>query len=196
MSLQNLVSSMGVNMARSSWLNDQSMQHVLAALMPANRLVMRCCLASGLRVSDVLEMRTSRLARRMTIRERKTGKSRRITWPASIYEDLQAQAGRYWVFEGRCDPHKHRTRQTVYKDVRRAAAAFRRAGTVPKDAVVSPHSARKIAAVHAYHDGGLDAARKLLNHSSDDAEVTLLYALADHVASAGKGRKNGCKSRV
>ena len=194
MSLQNLVSILGVNMARSSWLNDQSMQHVLAALMPANRLVMRCCLASGLRVSDVLEMRTSRLARRMTIRERKTGKSRRITWPASIYEDLEAQAGRYWVFEGRTDPKKHRTRQTVYKDVRRAAAAFRRAGSVPKDAVVSPHSARKIAAVHAYHDGGLDAARKLLNHSSDDAEVTLLYALADHVASAGKGHKNGRKS--
>lgn len=162
--------------------------------MPANRLVMRCCLASGLRVSDVLEMRTAKLARRMTIRERKTGKSRRVTWPASIYEDLQAQAGRYWVFEGRCDPRKHRTRQTVYKDVQRAAAAFRRAGTIPKSAVVSPHSARKIAAVHAYQDGGLDAARRLLNHEVDDPEVTLIYALADQLASQqGKGKRRGSK---
>lgn len=183
-------------MARSSWLNDDSMRHVLAALMPTNRLVMRCCLASGLRVSDVLEMRTSRLARRMTVRERKTGKSRRITWPASIYDDLLQQAGRYWVFESRTDPQKHRTRQAVYKDVRRAAAAFRRTGVVPKGAVVSPHSARKIAAVHAFQDGGLESARKLLNHSSADIEVTMLYALADHVANAGKGSKNGRKSRV
>ena len=81
-------------MARSSWLNDQSMQHVLAALMPANRLVMRCCLASGLRVSDVLEMRTSRLARRMTIRERKTGRGRGVTGRESVDEEWQGQAGR------------------------------------------------------------------------------------------------------
>ena len=58
---------------------------------------------------------------------------------------------------------------------------YQRAGSVRKGQI-SPHSARKLAAVEAYRKGGLDAAQRLLSHS--DPAVTLLYALSDAVADA------------
>ena len=80
-------------------------------------------------------------------------------------------AGARWVFPGR-DPRKHRTRQAVYKDIRRAAEAFR----VREH--VSPHSARKIYAVEQLHKSGdLHKVQRLLQH--DDAAVTAIYAMAD-----------------
>lgn len=178
---------------RSSWVDRASMEHVLAAMMPTNRLVMRVCLVTGLRVSDVLLIRTNQLAYRFTVRESKTGKTRRITIPRQLLEELQHQAGSFYVFEGRNDPKKHRSRQAVYKDVKRCAAVFRHSGAVQKDAQVSPHSARKIAAVEAYQSGGLEAARKLLNHNEDDPAVTLLYALADEISK--QPGKSGRKKR-
>lgn len=155
------------------------MGHILAALMPENRRIMRLAMHTGLRISDCLSIKTCDLRYRMTVRESKTGKSRRITIPRGLLEELQQHAGRVWVFEGRCDPRKHRTRQAVYKDVKRVARMYQRAGSVRRGQI-SPHSARKLAAVEAYRRGGLDAAQRLLSHS--DPAVTLLYALSDAVA--------------
>lgn len=73
------------------------MGHILAALMPENRLIMQVCIATGLRVSDVLELRTADLKRRQTVRQRKTGKARRVQWPAALYEQMEQGAGRLWV---------------------------------------------------------------------------------------------------
>lgn len=153
------------------------MAHVLAALMPTNALIMRVCMATGLRVSDVLELRTNQLKKRQTIREMKTGKTRRIQWPAGLYEEMLQQAGRYWVFESRCDPKKHRQRQTVWKDVKHAEAVFKRSHVLRRGQNLGTHTARKLAAVDAYHKGGMKAAQRLLNHS--DELVTRLYALSD-----------------
>lgn len=171
---------------RSSYVSRPEMGHILAALMPQNRLVMRLAMETGLRISDCLSIKTAALRYRMTIREQKTGKTRRIVIPRQLLEELQASAGRIWVFEHRTDPLKHRTRQAVYKDVKRVARMFQRAGSVRKGQI-SPHSARKLRAVEAYKRGGLDCAQKVLNHS--DPAVTLLYALADELPPSGGGRR-------
>lgn len=42
----------------TEYLLNEQMEHVLAALTPYNRLVMRVCLHTGLRVGDVLALRT------------------------------------------------------------------------------------------------------------------------------------------
>lgn len=136
---------------------------------------------TGLRVGDCLALKTAELRYRMTVREAKTGKTRRITIPRELLEELQQHAGRIWVFEGRTDWRKHRTRQAVYKDVKRVARMYQRAHSI-RPGQVSPHSARKLAAVEAYRRGGMDAAQRLLNHS--DPAVTALYALSDLVAEA------------
>lgn len=162
---------------RTTYATRAQMGHILAALMPENRLIMELCMATGLRVSDVLELRSSDLKRRQTVRQRKTGKTRRVQWPAALYEQMERGAGRLWVFESRTDPRRHRTRQAVWKDVKRAEGVFKRSGALSRRQNLGPHSARKIAAVEAYHKGGLPAAQRLLSHS--DPLVTRLYALAD-----------------
>lgn len=155
------------------------MSHVLAALMPANRLAVRVAIHTGLRIGDVLRLRPRDLrTSRPTVRESKTGKSRRISLPRGLLEELRQQSGEFWVFESRTNPHKHRTRQAVYKDIRKAAAVFQRTGAVRKGQV-STHTARKMAAVDAYHKGGIQAAQRLLNHS--DPGITMIYALADQM---------------
>lgn len=168
---------MGGDGVRTTYATRGQMAHILAALMPTNALIVRLCMATGLRVSDVLELRTAQLKRRQTIRERKTGKTRRVQWPAQLYEEMQQQAGRLWVFECRTDPRKHRTRQAVHKDIKRAERVFKRSGAVRRCQNLGTHTARKIAAVDAYKRGGMPAAQRLLQHS--DPLITRLYALSD-----------------
>ena len=182
-------------MGRADWLDRPNMEHVLAALMPPNRLALECCMASKLRISDVLELKTEPLRRgqRMTVRELKTGKTRRVYWPRELYERMLVQAGRVWVVEGRLDWRRHRTRSAVYKDLVRAARLFRASGVVPAGAQISTHTARKIGAVEEFRrTGDLGKVAAALNHDGDHREVTMLYALADELTRrklAGAGRK-------
>lgn len=165
-------------MLRSDWVSDDVISHILAALTPANRLAILTSLYSGLRIGDVLNLRTNQLKNRFTVRESKTGKNRRITLPAALVDDLLAQSGKIYVFECRTDYRRHRTRQAVYKDIKRACVAFR----VSKRLQVSPHSARKIYAVHAYRDkADMRKVKSLLCHS--DEAVTMIYALADELTA-------------
>lgn len=156
---------------------------VLAALQPPNRLVFEVMLATGLRVGDVLSLTTAQVQRqRFTVREQKSGKTRRVYLPAKLQLQLLAQAGRLYCFEGRNDWRKHRTRQAVWKDCQRVAAFFRRSGGVPRGVAVSPHSARKVYAVGEFRrTGSLDDVRRKLNHDPAHAATTLLYAMSDQL---------------
>lgn len=147
--------------------------------MPANRLAIETSLATGLRIGDVLQLRTEQLRKeRFTIKEQKTGKSRRVRLPNDLRDDLLRQAGRFYVFEHRLDQRKHRTRQAVWKDLHRAAVLFR----LPRSLTIAPHTARKIYAVSKYQSSGsLAKVQQLLNHS--DEAVTMLYAMADQITA-------------
>lgn len=156
---------------RTEYLLQREVDMVLSALTPENRLVMRVCLHTGLRLGDVLALKTAQLAPHFWVTEMKTGKRKQVGLPEPLLSDLRKQAGKVWVFPGR-DPRKHRTRQAVWKDVKRAARAFR----LPQN--VAPHSARKVYAVDLLQRyGDIAKVRKALNHSSDS--VTMIYALAD-----------------
>ena len=162
---------------RADWVHTEQLKHILAAMMPQNRLAIETSLATGLRIDDVLHLKTADLYKdRFTIKEMKTGKSRRLHLPAQLRDDLLAQAGRWWVFEGRTDPRKPRTRQAVWKDLKRCCAVFR----ISRVLSISPHTARKIYAVSQYQRGrDLYRVQQLLNHSSE--AVTMLYAMADQL---------------
>lgn len=168
---------------RADYIHAEEMEHILAALMPPNRLALRVSMATGLRIGDVLAIMRVQLASRITVTESKTGKRRRVYIPAALLEEMTNQAGRVWVWEGRTDYRKHRTRQAVYKDLRRAASLFR----LPAKLHLSPHSARKIYAVDQYHrDGDLKRVQHLLNHDSE--AVTMLYAMADQLTNRRLGK--------
>lgn len=175
---------------RSEWVDGDTLALVLAAMMPGNALAVECSLVTGLRIDDVLSLHTDTVRRtaRPYVRDSKTGKSHRIYLPRQLRERMLAQAGRVYVWEHRTDWTRHRTRQAVYKDMRHAAAVWERNGRL--GAHVSPHSARKCAAVRAYKRGGLDAAAELLNHDPGHPLVTMLYALADQVGAAGASARH------
>lgn len=173
-------------MASADWLKRENLAHVLAALTPENRLVMSICMATGLRVGDVLALRTGQLKQRMTIKEQKTGKTRRVYFPSGLYEQMTQGAGRWWVFEGRCRQDRHRTRSAVYKDIKRAARLFR-SDIVPNGTNIGTHTARKVWAVERRKAAGFQSVKKDLNHSSD--AVTMIYALADELTMRQRRRK-------
>lgn len=160
------------------------MEHVLAALTPANRLVCRVCVATGLRVGDVVSLRTEQLARQFWITEQKTRKRRRVNLTDELLGQLRAQAGREWVFPGSRDQRQHRTRQAVWRDVKRAAKAFR----LPQN--VGVHSLRKVYAVDQLRRsrGNVARVQRALNHS--DAATTMVYAMSWQLYEAKYGKEN------
>lgn len=143
-------------------------------------------MCTGLRISDVLQLPSEVLSlQRFTVTESKTRKKKRIRLPKELKAELKSIAGSYYIFEGRIDPKKHRTRQAVYKDIKRACQILR-----IKNSQISPHSARKIYAVNALHrSGDLHHVQELLNHSSE--AVTMVYAMADVLTERKlRGKKN------
>lgn len=166
---------------RTEYLLQHEVDGVLALLTPANRLVMRAALVTGLRISDVLALTPDKLRPHCWVKEQKTGKSRQIGLPEPLLSDLRKASGKIWVFPGR-DPKKHRSRQGVWLDVKRAAKALR----LPQN--VAPHSARKVFAVDLMAKyGDIARVKRALNHSSES--VTLIYAMADMQLRAQNKRR-------
>lgn len=168
---------------KSEYALDAEMEHVLAALMPANRLVMQVALRTGLRVSDVLALKREQIKKgRFTVVEMKTGKRRRVSLPPALVSDLldnEKDRKSVWVFPGGRDPAKPCSRQAVWKDVKHAAKAFRLKQNV------TPHSARKVYAVGLMRKyGDLERVRAALGH--DRAETTMIYAMADALLTSRK----------
>ena len=161
---------------RTDYIDKVELGHLLAALTPQNRLALEISLETGLRIGDVLNIRTAQLRDakqgRFGVRELKTGKRRSIRLPVELMERALALAGKVFVFENRLDWRKARTRQAVHKDLKRVAKPFR-----TKENVAS-HSARKVyAAEQLRKPGTLARVQKLLNHAS--AAVTVTSALDD-----------------
>lgn len=167
---------------KSVYVNDRYLDLILQLLTYENRLVCAVALQTGLRVGDIVALKSVTVKRSFTITEQKTGKKRRVTISQSLLRELNSVKGKKYVFEHRTDPERHRTRQAVYADIRRACKALR----IKQN--ISPHSLRKHYAVELmkkYSD--IEVVKKALNHDND--LTTLLYAYADIIAQ--KPRYNG-----
>lgn len=188
----------GAKMGRSDWISDDVWKLILAVMLPENRLAVQVSLATGLRISDVLSLHTPDVLRteRPYVRDSKTGKLHRIYLPRELRRQMLSIAGEVYIFEGRLNPMCHRTREAVYKDMQLAADVVKRARYVDADVQISPHSARKSAAVRAYGRGGLEAAQAMLVHDKEHPAVTLAYAMADKVPTVKRRRRRkGGKKR-
>ena len=172
---------------RTEYVLEKEVEMILAALTDSNRLVIRTAMTTGLRVGDVLALKPERLKPHFWVTEQKTGKKRQVGLPEPLLSDLKMNAGEFWVFPGR-DPEKHRTRQAVWKDVKRAARAFR----LPQN--IAPHSFRKVYAVDLMQKyGDIERVRRALNHNSET--ITMIYALADAQLKAKYKRRRNSKGR-
>lgn len=165
---------------KTEYLLQKEVERVLDLLTYENRLVCRVMLHTGLRISDVLQLKPDQLKPNFWITEQKTGKRKQIGLPEPLLSDLRSSAAGEWVFPGR-DPRDHRTRQSVWKDIKRAAAALR----LTQNA--APHSCRKVYAVELMEKyGNIERVRRALNH--DRYTTTMIYAMADKLLES-KGRK-------
>ena len=166
----------------TEYLLRREMEHVLAALTPSNRLVCRVCLQTGLRVGDVVSLKTQDLKGQFWVTEAKTKKRRRVNLPRELLDQVRAQAGEVWAFPGR-RPGRHRTRQAVWADVKRAARAFR----IKQN--VAPHSFRKVYAVELLRRcGDVRRVQRALNHS--DCATTMVYVMAAELLEAKRRAKS------
>lgn len=157
---------------RTDWVCRDDCKVLLRLLTPSNALAMEVALDTGLRIGDVLALKKEQLHTHMRVLERKTGKKKRVYIPKDLLWRLVIHSGEVWVFPGAIDPvGKHRTRQAVWKDVKRAAKALRIRDNV------SCHSARKVYAVDIYHRDGLAAAQAALGH--DNVNTTLIYLASE-----------------
>jgi integrase len=169
--------SEGVNDTMTTeYLLEREVGHVLAALMPQNRLIVQLILHNGARIGDVLRLRTEQLQPSFWYVEQKTGKRRRMGIPAPLLAAIKRQAGKEWAFPGR-DGKTPKTRQAVWADMKRAQRAFR----LPQN--IGTHSARKVYAVQLMHKyGDIERVRRNLNHSS--TAITAVYVMADQLLEA------------
>lgn len=166
----------------TEYLLRREMEHVLAALTPSNRLVCRVCLQTGLRVGDVVSLKTQDLKAQFWITEAKTKKRRRVNLPRDLLDQIRTQAGEVWAFPGR-SPGKHRTRQAVWADVKRAARAFRIRQNI------APHSFRKVYAVELLRRcGNVKRVQRALNHS--DCATTMVYVMAAELLETKRRAKS------
>lgn len=157
----------------ADWVSDETLEAVEAALRsPADRLALRVSRHTGLRIGDVLALEARQLERqRVSVREAKTGKRRRVYLPRGLWQALRDMSGRAWVFEG-MTPLRHRSYDALWLDLRQAVRS------VGLRQAVSAHSWRKGYAVAKYREtGSIEAVRRLMGHDSET--VTMLYALAD-----------------
>ena len=169
---------------KTEYLLEKEVERVLDLLTVENRLVLRTMLHTGLRIGDVLQLRPEQLKPNFWITEQKTGKRRQVGLPEPLLSDLRSSSDSRWVFPG-AKPGKHRTRQAVWKDIKRAAAALR------LTANAAPHSARKVYAVKLLEQyGDIERVRRALNHGS--YAVTMVYAMADKQLKSG-GRRRRAK---
>lgn len=111
--------------------------------------------------------------------EQKTCKKSRRAFSADLLKKLLEQSGRIFIFEGRDDYRKHRTRQAVFCDIKRVCKKFN------LKINLSPHSLRKNYAVYLKQQGkSLNEVQKILNH--ENYLTTMLYFMADEMSNKYK----------
>lgn len=158
---------------KSDYIERDKVDKILFFVSPKVRLICEVAIATGLRIGDIVLLKTSQIenSNRVTVREQKTRKSRRIYLRRDLLCKLRAQSGDIWVFSGR-NSNKHFSRQGVWKALKKAA------NLCGYSENISPHTFRKYYAVNLMRRGfDLQYVSRRLGHSSEF--VTMIYALAD-----------------
>ena len=158
---------------KSDFIEREKVEQILFLVSPKVRLICEVAIATGLRIGDIVLLKTSQIenTNRVTVREQKTRKSRRIYFRRDLLCKLRANSGEIWVFSGR-NPRNHFTRQGVWKALKKAAKMCDYSENI------SPHTFRKFYAVNLMRRGfDLQYVSRRLGHSSEF--VTMIYALAD-----------------
>lgn len=147
-------------MSRTRPIKEAELKKLIKQLDEPARLAVQISADTGLRISDILAIRSGDLAREMTITEKKTGKTRKVHLRESTLKAAKAYArysGKYLI---------DRDRSTIYRQVSQTAAELGMSH-------ISMHSIRKYYAKRYYRAHGLAATQREMKH--DYLSTTLLY---------------------
>ena len=165
---------------KSDYLKPTTYNELYRVMQRDNVLAIRLSLETGLRIDDVLRLKWENFKKstQFTYFAKKTGKKGVKKLSKQLKNEIFGRdtQGSEYLFPGR-KRGTHRTRQAVWKDIKKAADLM----GVPLN--VSPHSARKTYAVELRKEEGLPAVQRELQHS--DMNTTMLYAFSD-LARGGK----------
>lgn len=168
---------------RTDYFNPNVYNRIYGVMQYPNVLALRVALETGLRIDDVLKIRKTDLKGR-TIRgeAEKTGKPFKKVISKDLADRLLAISGGEFIFEHRYRADKHRTRQTVWKDIKKAQKLLHIDGNI------APHSARKTYAVEKFRESGIEATKKELQH--DRLGTTMIYCFSDILSKSGENQTN------
>lgn len=164
---------------KSDYIKPNTYQELYRVMQKDNVLAIRLSVETGLRIDDVLRLKWENFKKstQFTYFAKKTGKKGVKKVSKQLKNELFSRdhKGSEYIFPGR-KRGTHRTRQAVWKDIKKAADML----GVPLN--VSPHSARKTYAVELRKTEGLATVQKELQHN--DMNTTMLYAFADVVKNS------------
>jgi integrase len=176
---------------RANYIEDALLDKITSRMTHHNAMAIKVARITGLRISDVLGISTLQVISSMgwiRVREKKTGKTRRIYISRTLKYELLDICGRIYIWEHRYYNDRPRTRQAVWKDLKRACKAI---GVDPQR--ISPHSVRKTWAVKQFEKlGDLEKLQKKMLHTKQS--ITMYYAMADKLVERRK-RNGATKSR-
>lgn len=200
-----LFAFLGVVIKKTGAMTDRAVALIVGLMYEPNALAMQVALETGLRISDVLSLRTKQIKQKtFTVTEQKTGKKRKIKLSDPLKASLMKISGVDWVFPHRTEKTKHRTRQAVWKDIKRVEGILYDQGYLQQTdvgrhsknntgPVVGTHSGRKTYARRYYDDTqDFDGLRQRLNHQRD--EITVVYLMSQMIDIRPGRRKRPEKS--
>lgn len=147
-------------------------------LRPPYRMIWEIGITTGLRISDILQLTYRQIRRRdIKIRERKTGKIRRIYIRKHIAQDINLYCTRHKIIDD--DRVFSVSRQQVWRALKRAAA---RAGI---DVNIGSHTMRKTySALYIQSGHSIRDLQQRLNH--DNITDTINYLLSNNEIGGSK----------
>lgn len=157
---------------RARYLSQAEIDKLSAVMKSADWLPLRVACATGLRVGDVVKIRTSDLSGGgVSYVAEKTRKAGFSPCPEHLLRQMRKNARLGWCFPSK-KGKGHITRQAVWARVKRACEK----SGVSADGV-SPHSFRKFFAVDLLNKTDLRTVQEALQHSN--VYVTEQYAFSD-----------------
>jgi len=158
---------------KASSITNEQADAILRKLAHEERLIFRIAVETGLRITDILQLKASALSKYIHVVERKTKKLRTVELSDELLNDLVKHRGLWydkpiqWLFKGRRDVLKPYNRMTYHRRLKQAARALQ--------IDFSAHSMRKLYAQNIFErTGDIFAVQKALNHKYVTVTATYL----------------------
>lgn len=164
-------------MHRPSTITDEQAKQIIHWIDHRYKLVIQLAYESGLRISDLLDIRKADISsRHMRIYETKSRQIRKFTISEQLHADLNKLTPFFrhndFVFPSPRDATKHVSRMTIHNHIKKAVQWLK--------IDCSAHSLRKLYAQSIYAStGNVEAVQRSLNHRKISTTYTYLDLTPD-----------------